>query len=156
MSAASGIQAHTGPARVFDFRGEAAACEAIFGGSINPGDARRGGSPRAPPAVRVMREMLTPTSAICGMAPGKVRRLITDGRFSGAIKGSAGHEPPVRSRRLHRPGAHEGDRDRIDIEAGRYRSVRSSMRDELPAVAAARDARAGTIHIRASSVTPSS
>ena len=36
-----------------------------------------------------MREMLTPTSAIVGMGLGADVALITDGRFSGGIRGAA-------------------------------------------------------------------
>ena len=42
-----------------------------------------------------MREMLNPTSAICGMGLGESVALITDGRFSGATRGaSIGHVSP--------------------------------------------------------------
>ena len=42
-----------------------------------------------------MREMLSPTSAICGMGLDKDVALITDGRFSGATRGaSIGHVSP--------------------------------------------------------------
>ena len=42
-----------------------------------------------------MREMLAPTSAICGMGLDKDVALITDGRFSGATRGAAiGHVSP--------------------------------------------------------------
>ena len=42
-----------------------------------------------------MREMLSPTSAICGMGLDKEVALITDGRFSGATRGAAiGHVSP--------------------------------------------------------------
>jgi dihydroxy-acid dehydratase len=42
-----------------------------------------------------MREMLTPTSALAGMGLDESVALITDGRFSGATRGSAiGHVSP--------------------------------------------------------------
>ena len=42
-----------------------------------------------------MREMLNPTSAICGMGLGESVALITDGRFPGATRGaSIGHVSP--------------------------------------------------------------
>ena len=42
-----------------------------------------------------MREMLTPTSILSGMGMDKEVALITDGRFSGATRGSAiGHVSP--------------------------------------------------------------
>ena len=57
-----------------------------------------------------MREMLNPTSAICGMGLGKDVALITDGRFSGATRGaSIGHvSPEAACRRPHRPGGRGG------------------------------------------------
>ena len=85
---------HVGPARVFESEEEA--CEAIFGGAIKPGDVVviRYEGPAGGPG---MREMLTPTSAICGMGLAKSVALITDGRFSGATKGPAiGHVSPRR------------------------------------------------------------
>ena len=43
-----------------------------------------------------MREMLNPTSAICGMGLGESVALITDGRFSGATRGPCiGHVSPA-------------------------------------------------------------
>ena len=111
------MRKHTGPARVFD--GEEAACEAIFGGKINPGDVVviRYEGPSGGPG---MREMLTPTSAICGMGLDKSVALITDGRFSGATKGPAiGHVSP--EAQLGGPIAlvEEGDIIDIDIDAGK-------------------------------------
>jgi dihydroxy-acid dehydratase len=66
-----------------------------------------------------MREMLTPTSAICGMGLDKSCALITDGRFSGATKGPAiGHVSP--EAQVGGPIAlvEEGDIIDIDIDAG--------------------------------------
>ncbi len=86
------MRQHSGPARVFNSEDEA--CEAIFGGKINAGDVIviRYEGPAGGPG---MREMLTPTSAICGMGLDKSVALITDGRFSGATKGPAiGHVSP--------------------------------------------------------------
>lgn len=79
-----GMWQHSGPARVFDSEEEA--CKAIFGGAINPGDVVviRYEGPSGGPG---MREMLTPTSAICGMGLASSVALITDGRFSGASGG---------------------------------------------------------------------
>ncbi len=107
---------HTGPARVFD--SEEAACEAIFGGKINPGDVVviRYEGPAGGPG---MREMLTPTSAICGMGLAKSVALITDGRFSGASKGPCvGHVSPEAAAGGPIALVHEGDQISIDIEAG--------------------------------------
>ena len=83
---------HTGPARVFD--SEDAAIDAIYAGSIKPGDVVviRYEGPKGGPG---MREMLNPTSALAGMKLDKSVALITDGRFSGASRGaSIGHVSP--------------------------------------------------------------
>ena len=83
---------HTGPARVFDSEDEA--IEAIYAGKIVKGDVVviRYEGPKGGPG---MREMLSPTSAICGMGLDKDVALITDGRFSGATRGAAiGHISP--------------------------------------------------------------
>lgn len=111
-----GMRRHSGPARVFD--SEDAACEAIFGGAINPGDVVviRYEGPSGGPG---MREMLTPTSAICGMGLDTSVALITDGRFSGATKGPAiGHVSPEAAAGGPIALIHEGDIIDIDIEAG--------------------------------------
>lgn len=111
-----GMRRHSGPARVFD--SEDAACEAIFGGGINPGDVVviRYEGPSGGPG---MREMLTPTSAICGMGLDTSVALITDGRFSGATKGPAiGHVSPEAAAGGPIALIHEGDIIDIDIEAG--------------------------------------
>ena len=86
------MMAHTGPARVFD--GEEEAIAAIYAGKIVPGDVVviRYEGPKGGPG---MREMLNPTSAICGMGLGESVALLTDGRFSGATRGaSIGHISP--------------------------------------------------------------
>ena len=83
---------HEGPARVFNSEDEA--IEAIYAGAIKPGDVVviRYEGPKGGPG---MREMLSPTSAICGMGLDKEVALITDGRFSGATRGAAiGHVSP--------------------------------------------------------------
>lgn len=111
-----GMRRHSGPARIFD--SEDAACEAIFGGAINPGDVVviRYEGPSGGPG---MREMLTPTSAICGMGLDTSVALITDGRFSGATKGPAiGHVSPEAAAGGPIALIHEGDIIDIDIEAG--------------------------------------
>lgn len=107
---------HSGPARVFD--SEETACEAIFGGKINPGDVVviRYEGPAGGPG---MREMLTPTSAICGMGLAKSVALITDGRFSGASKGPCvGHVSPEAAAGGPIALVREGDEISIDIQAG--------------------------------------
>ena len=106
----------TGSARVFD--SEEAACEAIFGGKIHDGDVVviRYEGPAGGPG---MREMLTPTSAICGMGLDHSVALITDGRFSGASKGPCiGHVSPEAAAGGPIALVQEGDRIAIDIEAG--------------------------------------
>ncbi|NLY42981.1 MAG: dihydroxy-acid dehydratase [Clostridiaceae bacterium] len=83
---------HRGPARVFE--SEDAAIQAIRSGQIVKGDVVviRYEGPKGGPG---MREMLSPTSTICGMGLDKDVALITDGRFSGATRGaSIGHISP--------------------------------------------------------------
>ena len=66
-----------------------------------------------------MREMLTPTSAICGMGLDKSVALITDGRFSGATKGPAiGHVSPEAYAGGPIALVEEGDLIDIDIDKG--------------------------------------
>lgn len=110
------MRRHRGPARVFD--SEEAACKAIFGGEIRPGDVVviRYEGPSGGPG---MREMLTPTSAICGMGLDHDVALITDGRFSGATKGPAiGHVSPEAAAGGPIALVEEGDTIAIDIDAG--------------------------------------
>ena len=86
------MMVHEGPARVFDCEEDAIA--AIKGGKIVEGDVVviRYEGPKGGPG---MREMLNPTSAIAGMGLGSSVALITDGRFSGASRGtSIGHVSP--------------------------------------------------------------
>ncbi len=107
---------HQGSARVFE--SEEDACEAIFGGKIVPGDVVviRYEGPAGGPG---MREMLTPTSAICGMGLDKSCALITDGRFSGATKGPAiGHVSPEAAAGGPIALVEDGDIITIDIDAG--------------------------------------
>lgn len=111
-----GMWTHSGPARVFDSEEEA--CTAIFGGAINPGDVVviRYEGPSGGPG---MREMLTPTSAICGMGLASSVALITDGRFSGASKGPCiGHVSPEAAAGGPIALVEEGDVIDIDIQAG--------------------------------------
>ena len=108
---------HTGPARCFDSEEEA--CEAIFGGKIQPGDVVviRYEGPAGGPG---MREMLTPTSAICGMGLSTSVALITDGRFSGASKGGCiGHVSPEAAAGGPIALIQEGDMITVDIEDGK-------------------------------------
>lgn len=108
---------HTGPARCFNSEEEA--CEAIFGGKIQPGDVVviRYEGPAGGPG---MREMLTPTSAICGMGLSTSVALITDGRFSGASKGGCiGHVSPEAAAGGPIALIQEGDMITVDIEDGK-------------------------------------
>ncbi len=109
------MMTHKGPARVFDC--EEDAINAIFSGSIHPGDVVviRYEGPKGGPG---MREMLNPTSAIIGSGLGGCVALITDGRFSGATRGAAiGHVSPEAA--VGGPIAliEEGDEIAIDIPA---------------------------------------
>ncbi|PXV96072.1 dihydroxy-acid dehydratase [Lachnotalea glycerini] len=86
------MMVHEGPAKVFDC--EEDAITAIQEGKIVAGDVVviRYEGPKGGPG---MREMLSPTSAICGMGLGSSVALITDGRFSGASRGAViGHVSP--------------------------------------------------------------
>ncbi len=107
---------HTGPARVFD--SEESACEAINAGRIVAGDVVviRYEGPQGGPG---MREMLMPTSAICGMGLSTSVALVTDGRFSGATKGPAiGHVSPEAAAGGPIALVEEGDPITVDIEGG--------------------------------------
>ncbi len=104
---------HQGPARVFDSEEEA--IEAIYAGKIVSGDVVviRYEGPKGGPG---MREMLNPTSAICGMGLGESVALITDGRFSGATRGaSIGHVCPEAAQGGPIALVEEGDQIAIDI-----------------------------------------
>ena len=107
------MQAHTGPARVFNSEDDAIA--AIYAGKIVAGDVVviRYEGPKGGPG---MREMLNPTSAIAGMGLDKDVALITDGRFSGATRGaSIGHVSPEAASGGPIGLVEEGDRIAIDI-----------------------------------------
>ena len=107
------MMAHTGPARVFDCEEDAIA--AIYAGKIQAGDVVviRYEGPKGGPG---MREMLNPTSAICGMGLGESVALITDGRFSGATRGaSIGHVCPEAAQGGPIAFVEDGDTIAIDI-----------------------------------------
>ena len=107
------MQAHTGPARVFNSEDDAIA--AIYAGKIVPGDVVviRYEGPKGGPG---MREMLNPTSALAGMGLDKTVALITDGRFSGASRGaSIGHVSPEAAAGGPIGLVQEGDQIAIDI-----------------------------------------
>ena len=104
---------HEGPARVFNSEEEAIA--SIYAGNIKAGDVVviRYEGPKGGPG---MREMLNPTSAICGMGLGESVALITDGRFSGATRGAAiGHVSPEAAAGGNIALVEEGDIISIDI-----------------------------------------
>ena len=104
---------HRGPARVFD--SEELALESILGGAIHPGDVIviRYEGPRGGPG---MREMLMPTSALAGMGLDDSVALLTDGRFSGATRGSAvGHVSPEAALGGTIALVEEGDEIGLDI-----------------------------------------
>ena len=107
------MMVHEGPARVFNSEDEA--IEAIYAGKIVAGDVViiRYEGPKGGPG---MREMLNPTSAICGMGLGESVALITDGRFSGATRGaSIGHVSPEAASGGTIALVEEGDIIAIDI-----------------------------------------
>ena len=86
------ILTHKGPAKVYDSEEEA--MKAILNKEIREGDVVviRYEGPKGGPG---MREMLSPTAAIAGMGLIESVVLITDGRFSGATRGSCiGHVSP--------------------------------------------------------------
>ena len=110
------MMVHEGPARVFDCEEDAIA--AIKGGKIVEGDVVviRYEGPKGGPG---MREMLSPTSAICGMGLDTSVALITDGRFSGATKGAAiGHVSPEAAEGGNIALVEDGDIISIDITNG--------------------------------------
>ena len=107
------MMVHRGPARVYNSEEEAIAD--IYAQKINPGDVVviRYEGPKGGPG---MREMLNPTSAICGMGLGESVALITDGRFSGATRGaSIGHVSPEAAAGGTIALVEEGDMIAIDI-----------------------------------------
>jgi dihydroxy-acid dehydratase len=121
------MMVHSGPARIFNSEEEAT--EGIVKNKVKPGDVIviRYEGPRGGPG---MREMLTPTSMLAGMAMDKTVALITDGRFSGATRGAAiGHVAPEAA--LLGPIAALTEGDIVDIDIPHHRlSVRLSE-DEI-------------------------
>jgi dihydroxy-acid dehydratase len=86
------IRRFTGQAKVFNSEEETMA--AIMEGKVKAGDAVivRYEGPKGGPG---MREMLTPTSVLCGQGLDQDCALITDGRFSGGTRGLCiGHVSP--------------------------------------------------------------
>jgi len=106
---------HSGPARIFE--SEESAYQAIMENDIHKNDVIviRYEGPKGGPG---MREMLSPTSALAGMGRDKEVALITDGRFSGATRGSAiGHISPEAAAGGTMAALQEGDIIEIDIPA---------------------------------------
>ncbi|MCK9479367.1 MAG: dihydroxy-acid dehydratase [Firmicutes bacterium] len=104
-------------AKVFDSEDDA--IEAIYGGKIKSGDCVviRYEGPKGGPG---MREMLSPTSAICGMGLDSSVALLTDGRFSGATRGAAiGHISPEAAEGGNIALLEDGDVIDIDIPLGK-------------------------------------
>ena len=102
-------------ARVFD--SEEKAIAAIYARKIKKGDivVIRYEGPKGGPG---MREMLSPTSALAGMGLDKDVALITDGRFSGATRGSAiGHVAPEAADGGPIALVKEGDKIAVNIPA---------------------------------------
>jgi dihydroxy-acid dehydratase len=88
----SGMMKHCGPARIYNSQEEASA--GILNREVQAGDVVviRYEGPRGGPG---MQEMLGPTANIMGMGLGEKVALITDGRFSGATRGTCiGHISP--------------------------------------------------------------
>jgi dihydroxy-acid dehydratase len=109
------MKVHKGPARVFD--SEEAATKAIMARSIKAGDVVviRYEGPKGGPGFR---EMLTPTSLLAGLDLDKSVALVTDGRFSGASRGSSiGHVSPEAASGGPIAAVRDGDTISIDIPA---------------------------------------
>ncbi len=105
-----------GKAKCFD--SEEDCVLAIMSGKIQKGDAVviRYEGPKGGPG---MREMLSPTSALCGMGLDEDVALITDGRFSGATRGAAiGHVCPEAAAGGKIALIKDGDKIKIDIQNG--------------------------------------
>ena len=106
---------HSGPARIFS--SEEDAFQTIVDGKINKGEVIvvRYEGPKGGPG---MQEMLSPTSALAGIGMDKEVALITDGRFSGASRGSAiGHVSPEAAAKGPIAAIQDGDIIEIDIPA---------------------------------------
>jgi len=106
---------HSGPARIFS--SEEDAFQTIVDGKVNKGEVLvvRYEGPKGGPG---MQEMLSPTSALAGIGMDKEVALITDGRFSGASRGSAiGHVSPEAAAKGPIAAIQDGDIIDIDIPA---------------------------------------
>lgn len=106
-----------GKAKCFDREGEAV--EAIYSGRVKKGDVVviRYEGPKGGPG---MREMLTATAAIVGMGLENDVALVTDGRISGAVRGTAiGHVCPEAADGGKLALVKDGDVIKIDIATGK-------------------------------------
>jgi len=104
---------HKGPAKIYNSQDEALA--GIRSKEINEGDVVviRYEGPQGGPG---MPEMLAPTSEIMGMGLGDKVALLTDGRFSGATRGSCiGHVSPEAAEKGPIAALQNGDIISIDI-----------------------------------------
>ncbi|MEA4884751.1 MAG: dihydroxy-acid dehydratase [Clostridia bacterium] len=111
------MQQHTGPARVFD--SEEAAVDAIYADQVKPGDVVviRYEGPKGGPG---MREMTTAIGAIWGKGLQGSVSLVTDGRFSGAIRGPAiGYISPEAAEGGPLAVVRDGDQIELDIPGRR-------------------------------------
>ena len=119
---APAMMQHSGPARVFDSEEEATAAIMAHGFELGDVIVIRYEGPRGGPG---MREMLTPTSLLSGMGVDDRVALVTDGRFSGASRGSAiGHVSPEAAggaEATRGPIAIVQDGDIIDIDIPQHR-----------------------------------
>ena len=107
------ILVHKGPAKVYDSEEEA--MKAILDMKISKGDVVviRYEGPKGGPG---MREMLSPTAAIAGMGLSESVVFITDGRFSGATRGSCiGHVSPEAAEGGPIAALKDGDIIQVDI-----------------------------------------
>lgn len=105
-----------GYAKVFESEEECV--DAIISGKIKKGDAIviRYEGPKGGPG---MREMLTPTSSLCGMGLDADVCLITDGRFSGGSRGFAiGHVSPEAAEGGLIAYVCEGDLIKVNMKEG--------------------------------------
>jgi len=110
---ASELKVFRGPARVFDSEEEAV--EAISHKKFKAGDVIviRYEGPKGGPGAR---EMLTPTSILCGMGMDKEIAVITDGRLSGTCRGPvAAHISPEAAARGPLAALKDGDMIVMDI-----------------------------------------
>ena len=108
------LRRFAGQARVFNSEEETMA--AIMGGKVEAGDAVivRYEGPKGGPG---MREMLTPTSVLCGQGLDQDCALITDGRFSGGTRGLCiGHVSPEAAEGGPIGLIRDGDRIEIDLD----------------------------------------